>query len=324
MFPGAVWLSVVLADRRPNRGDPRWFLLVVEARLPGHMVSQKANTAVPAGAGRRRMGLGRIFTRFFVRGLAALLPTIITLWLLVEAWSFLWNTVGQYLILALRESWVYLAQDASGSRSKWLHPLAYQPVDHIHTYWDPNYPNSATRTYIVGVGLAILLVYIVGIFVGNLIGRTLWRVVERWVMRIPLVRAIYPAVKQVTDFVLTERTEHFVGSRVVAVQPHAKGIWSVGMVTSSGRWPTGESGAGQDMVTVFVPSTPTAFSGYVLVVPRSSVVELPLTVEEAMRLLVSGGVISPTSQVTGELEEADLPAAPAGLRTEETVSGKRG
>ncbi len=74
------------------------------------------------------------------------------------------------------------------------------------------------------------------------------------------------------------------------------GIWSIGLVTGSGLKPLSDS-VGQEMVTVFVPSSPTAFSGYVLVVPRESVVELPLTVEEAMRLLVSGGVISPGSVV---------------------------
>jgi uncharacterized membrane protein len=286
------------------------------------MVSQKANTTVPAGGGRRRVGFGEDFRRFFTRGLAALLPTMITLSLLVWAWNFLWNTVGQYLILTVRDSWLYLAQDANGSRSKWIHFLPYQPPDYIHNYWDPSNPFSSTRTYVVGVGLAVLLVYIVGIFVGNLIGRTAWRMIERWVMRIPLVRAIYPAVKQVTDFVLSERTEQFAGSRVVAVQPHAQGIWSIGLVTGSGHWPVGEDGKAQDMVTVFVPSSPTAFSGYVLVVPRSNVVELPLSVEEGMRLLISGGVIAPRSKVAEELEEAGKAAQAGASRVGETVSGK--
>src|SRR5204862_6177067 len=102
----------------------------------------------------------------------------------------------------------------------------------------------------------------------------------------------YPAVKQVTDFILTERGSQFLGNRVVAVQPHAKGIWSIGLVTGGGLAPL-ESATNADMVTVFVPSSPTAFSGYVLVVPRDHVVELPLKVEEAMRLLVSGGVLAP-------------------------------
>ena len=69
---------------------------------------------------------------------------------------------------------------------------------------------------------------------------------------------------------------------------------------------------GTDMVTVFVPSSPTAFTGYVLVVPRDRVVELPLTVEEAMRLLVSGGVINPVDAKTAAVVEKPAPALPAG------------
>jgi uncharacterized membrane protein len=130
------------------------------------------------------------------------------------------------------------------------------------------------------------------VFVGNLIGRQMWRLAELAVMKIPVVRAIYPAVKQVTDFVIADKSNQFQGSRVVAVQPHEKGIWSIGLVTGGGL-PSLASATGEDMMTVFVPSSPTAFSGYVLVVPRASVVELPLTVEEAMRLLVSGGVLVP-------------------------------
>jgi uncharacterized membrane protein len=81
---------------------------------------------------------------------------------------------------------------------------------------------------------------------------------------------------------------------VVAVQPHAQNIWSIGLVTGGDLKPLSDA-TGEEMITVFVPSTPTAFSGYMLVVPRKMVVELPLSVEEAMRLLVTGGVIVPST-----------------------------
>jgi hypothetical protein len=76
------------------------------------------------------------------------------------------------------------------------------------------------------------------------------------------------------------------------VQRDAVNVWSIGLVTGGGVRSLNDS-VGRDMVTVFIPSTPTSFSGYVVVVPRDAVVELPLKVEEAMRLLVSGGVIAP-------------------------------
>jgi uncharacterized membrane protein len=234
-----------------------------------------ASTPTP----RERLSFFGDFRRFFVRGLAALLPTMITLSLLVWVWDFLWDKVGQHLVQGIR--WVWLMRSIRGG-------VPFTPPAMIGRQLNDN--DFSTRA--LGVMLSILLIYVVGVFVGNLLGRTAWRLAEIAVMRIPLVRAIYPAVKQVTDFLLSERTAQFQGSKVVAVEPHEKGIWSIGLVTGQGLRPLYDA-TGQDMITVFVTSSPTAFSGYVLVVPRESVVELPLKVEEAMRLLVSGGVISP-------------------------------
>ncbi len=231
---------------------------------------------------RHRLNFGEDFRRFFLRGLAALMPTLITLWLLVWVWDFLWDRVGTHIVWGIR--WLWWALTVRGI-------LPFKPPAYIyHALSDDLF-----GTRLIGVLLAILLVYVVGVFVGNLLGRTAWRLAEHGVMKIPLVRAIYPAVKQVTDFLLSERTGQFQGSKVVAVEPHEKGIWSIGLVTGSGVKSLSDA-TGQEMITVFVPSSPTAFSGYVLVVPRESVVELPLKVEEAMRLLVSGGVITPAAQ----------------------------
>jgi uncharacterized membrane protein len=235
---------------------------------------------------------------FFLRGLAALLPTLLTLWLLLWVWNFLWNSLGQYIILGLQQMW-----DSPGTVG--LLPVKSHP-EIMDFLWHPEW----TVTHFVGVILSMILVYIIGVLVGNFIGRSMWRAIEVGVLRIPLVRAIYPAVKQVTDFLLAERSTQFQESRVVAVQPHEKGIWSIGLVTGGGLRSLTDA-TGHEMVTVFVPSSPTAFSGYVLVVPRSEVVELPLKVEEAMRLLVSGGVLSPDAEKLLGLPEAVSPTSGA-------------
>jgi uncharacterized membrane protein len=235
---------------------------------------------------RRRLGFTEDFKQFFLSGLAAILPTLVTLWLLVWAWNFLWEYLGRHLIALIG----IVSEDAVNRG--WMAPQTYQ---HVLAYW--NTDDLGTR--VLGVILSVLLVYVVGVFVGNLIGRAAWRMAERAVLRLPLVRAIYPTVKQVTDFLLAERSRQFQFSRVVAVQPHEQNIWSIGLITSAVEWTLGEDGP-QEMVTVFIPSTPTSFTGYVLIVPRNKVVELPLTVEEALRLLVSGGVITPPSQPTSQ------------------------
>jgi uncharacterized membrane protein len=243
-----------------------------------------------------RRSFAEDFIRFFTRGMAALLPTLITLWLLTCVWNFLWEYLGAYIIILIKYTWPEMApRDILSSRQG---VYVGQFLDAV------NYP---IRTKITGVALAVLLVYFVGLFVGRLIGRTASRLAERAVMAVPFVRAIYPAVKQVTDFLLEERSPRLQGSRVVAVQPHEQGIWSIGMVTGKANWPL-HGAQGDDMVTVFVPSTPTAFTGYVLIVPRSRVVELPMTVEEALRLLVSGGVIIPPTTPDVAALAAEPPA----------------
>ncbi len=228
-----------------------------------------------------RLGFVDDFRRFFLRGLAALLPTLITVGLLLYIWDFLWNHIGYYVIYGIKMGLWSLNK---GTASKWAQ--SGYVGRHLNT------DDFSVR--LLGVSLSVLLIYVIGVFVGNLLGRTAWRLAEVAVMKVPLVSAIYPAVKQITDFLLSERTAQFQGSAVVAVEPHEKGIWSIGLVTGPGLKSLADV-TRQEMITVFVPSSPTAFSGYVLVVPRESVIELPLKVEEAMRLLVSGGVISPES-----------------------------
>ena len=242
------------------------------------------------------------FQRFFLRGLGTLLPTILTIALIWYILNFLWDSVGWYIIWAIGRVWHIAAQQ------RWVEPTSAGFIG--------RYLEEAWYTKPLGVLLALVLIYLVGLLVGNFIGRTFYRLAERLVMSIPVVRALYPAIKQVTDFLLTDRATQFAGSRVVAVQPHESGIWSVALVTGPGLLSLTQK-TKQEMVTVFVPSSPTAFSGYVMVVPRASIVELPMTVEEAMRLLISGGVISPRSM-------AEAPATPAPAETQALLPASKG
>jgi uncharacterized membrane protein len=243
---------------------------------PSNLRPEPLPVSTPATA--KKPGFTEDFRRFFVRGLAALLPTLITVSLLIWVWDLLWENIGRYILLLIQELWVRLEPSV--------------PLTKVRFAWS----EDSFKNRLIGVLLAILLIYVVGVFVGNLLGRTAWRLAERAVMRVPLIRAIYPAVKQVTDFLLAERKQTFEGSRVVAVHARDPNVWSIGLVTGAGVRRLNEA-VSEEMVTVFIPSSPTAFSGYVVVVSRDVVIELPLTVEEAMRLLVSGGVISPESSV---------------------------
>jgi uncharacterized membrane protein len=247
--------------------------LLVSLELNHSLPASQDPPGVPPGK-RKRAGFADDFKRFFLGGLKALLPTLITLSVLIWIWNLLWDSLGRHIIYAIKLGWYGL-----GKRDP--------PAGYIGRYWS----DDLWQTQVLGVLLAIVAVYIVGLIVGNLIGRAFWKVGERLVMKIPVIRAIYPAVKQITDFVLADQKSHFQASRVVAVRPHEGNIWSLGLVT--GTLKPLDAHTGEEMLTIFLPNSPAAFSGYVLIVPRSGVVELPMGVDEAMRLLVSGGVIEP-------------------------------
>jgi uncharacterized membrane protein len=236
--------------------------------------------AEPAPVPRRRRSFGEDFRQFFTRGLAALMPTLITLTIVFWIFDFLWDKLGQHLI--------HLIKLAIWQAGQWGW-IAEKPVKLIDR---TILVNDALSTKLLGVALAIVAVYVVGLLIGNLLGRTFWAIAERAVNKIPVVRAIYPAVKQVSDFVLREKSQQFQASRVVAVKMHHSDVWSVGLVTGDGLASV-DSIMAQPTVTVFIPSSPTSFSGYVVVVPRSSLIELPIATDEAMRMLVSGGVLTP-------------------------------
>ena len=109
-------------------------------------------------------------------------------------------------------------------------------------------------------------------------------------MKTPFLRQIYPYIKQITDFMLTRKKLSF--NKVVAIQYPRKGVWSVAMVTGTGLRKVVGSGE-KEFLTVFVPTSPTPFTGYVIMTPKDETMELDMTIEEALRFTISGGVITP-------------------------------
>ncbi len=171
----------------------------------------------------------------------------------------------------------------------------------------------------IGFLLAILLIYFVGHFVASFIGRTTWLVVERIIKRIPLIGTIYPNIKQVTDFFISDRKVEF--SSVVAVQYPRKGIWSLGLVTGSAIRQIGRSDP-RDLITVFIPSSPTPITGYTITVARADALELPMTIDEALRYTISAGMIKPNGDGDAPAAFFDLETAQEARR--DPVGGLRG
>ena len=239
-----------------------------------------------------RESFGNDFKRFFFRGLAAMLPPLLTLMIIVYVLKFVDQNIGSYVNVWAQ--WV-VVQVLSLGRGE---PMTFQGSDALWTYlkaeiWEPWHLNWLSFL------LAFVLIYIFGRFMASIMGRAFLRMVERTIFRMPVVKQIYPSVKQVTDFLLAERKMEF--SRVVAVEYPRKGIWSVGLVTNDGMRAI-QDGIGDDLVTVFVPSSPTPVTGYTITIRRKETIDLPVSIDDALRFTVSGGVIMPSGQTLSEVE----------------------
>jgi uncharacterized membrane protein len=140
--------------------------------------------------------------------------------------------------------------------------------------------------------LLLSVLFFVGRFLAAGVGRIFVNALERIVNQLPVVRNLYSSVKQVTDFVLTERDIEF--TRVVAVEYPRVGIWSLGFVTSDSL-PQLRSALGEEMVTIFVPTSPMPMTGFTINVRKREAIDLELTIDQAVQFIVSCGVVCPAT-----------------------------
>ena len=163
---------------------------------------------------------------------------------------------------------------------------------------------------LLALALSLLALYFVGRFLSVRLGRWFWGRFEWMLTRVPVVSNVYATVKQLTDFVFTEREVEF--NRVVAVEYPRAGAWSLGFLTGDGLGPCVDF-VGEPLVSVLVPASPVPMSGFTVMVPRGSVIELDLTVDQALQYIVSCGVLLPPSMVPAEsgLGSRRLPAEPS-------------
>lgn len=161
-------------------------------------------------------------------------------------------------------------------------------------------PDTLLHVHVPGLGLIVMFIVVLltGMAVANLFGRKLVALGEALLARIPLVRGIYSGVKQLMETLFSGKGESF--RKVVLLQYPRAGVWTVAFLTGEGR---GEAQrlAGKDTVNVYVPTTPNPTSGFFLIVPRKDVIELDMSVDDGLKMILSVGVIVP---------DAPKPAAP--------------
>lgn len=274
------------------------------------------------------MSLRKRFKGYFLHGLAVLLPTILTIWLFVWSYTFIQTKIGVHInrgivyVIALvahehveiseKEVRAYLLSvkpELSGNEPEiqihlrrpeiWRKARINQIKERLAKMWVDG-PGSITGFLVALVGVCIM-----GALLASYVGRSLWRTVEKFIMNTPFLRKVFPYVKQFTDFLLTNEDQKKLFSRVVAVEYPRKGIWSLGFVTGSGLQEVA-SIIRREFLTVFIPTSPTPFTGFVITVPKRLTIDLDMTVEEAARFVVSGGVIAPGSEPAAALPKPDL------------------
>lgn len=209
---------------------------------------------------RRRHPLMRVF----LRGVAIVLPLALTLFLLV----WLWRVLDEHLFARVEAGLAWGARE-----------LGYG--------FDPDEQKWLSAA--VSVVFVLLGILVVGWWLGGILGRRVYAVVDRMLHHTPVVSAVYPHVKQITEFFLgTDAQVEF--ERVVAIPYPRKGIYSLAFVTGSSLRSLQEA-TQDDLVSVFVPSSPMPVTGYTLFVPRTELITVNMTVEEALRTVISGGVL---------------------------------
>jgi len=142
----------------------------------------------------------------------------------------------------------------------------------------------------IGVIVAIIVVLLTGLITANYFGNRIVKAWDAFLDRIPLIRSIYSPLKKFSELVLSDQTQSF--SKVLLIEYPRKGIYSLCFQTSKELGEV-QNQSGEEMVCVYIPTTPNPTSGYIVLVPQNEVKELKMSVEDALKMIISLGVVVP-------------------------------
>ena len=219
--------------------------------------------------------------RSFLTGLAIMLPLVITIWLFALVFAPIQRFVTRPVIALLRWAGVGALLDI---------------------------PGAEVAAGLIGLVLTGVFIYLVGVAGSNIIGRSVVKGLDNLALSIPLVKSIYGSARQFLETFGTSQSTTFRG--VVLIQYPRLGLYTIGLVTSETGGEAQEI-TSEHLVNVFVPTTPNPTSGVLVMAARESLIPLKMTVEEALRLVVSGGIVVPEEgRVDGAIgSEVPIPAA---------------
>jgi uncharacterized membrane protein len=196
--------------------------------------------------------------KYFITGLLVLVPLFITVWVI----SSLIGMMDQSLFL-LPENWR---------------------------------PKAQLGLEIPGVGalLTLLIIFVTGLIATNFFGKQLILLWEAMLARVPVVKSIYASVKQVSDTLFSDSGNAF--RQAVLVQFPRQGAWTIAFVTGKPGGDVANHLPG-DFVSIYVPTTPNPTGGYFLMMPRTDLIELDMSVDEALKYIISMGVVAPAHKI---------------------------
>ena len=143
----------------------------------------------------------------------------------------------------------------------------------------------------LGIVLTVLVLVITGVLAANIVGRSMVGLWESLLERIPVVRSVYSASKNFAEIVFSDSSQSF--KKVLLIEYPRKGLYSLAFQTSSELGEV-QGRTGEAVVCTFVPTTPNPTSGFIIIVPRKNVIELDMEVDEALKMIISLGVVVPT------------------------------
>jgi len=205
---------------------------------------------------QKRLGAGRRLRNYFLTGLIIVAPLAITAYL---TWTF----------IGWVDSWV-----------KPYIPQIYNP-DHYLPFAVPGF----------GLLTALFLITMIGFLTANLVGRSILGFGESLLDRMPLVRSLYKGLKQIFQTVLAEQSGSF--KQAALIEYPRRGLWSIVFIATDTKGEVDNRLPEDESISVFLPTTPNPTSGFLLFVPRKDVIILEMSVEEAAKMVISAGLVSP-------------------------------
>jgi uncharacterized membrane protein len=204
----------------------------------------------------------KAFKRTFITGLVIIIPILVTLWIIMFIFNLASGSITPLILKVL--------EFVTGGT--W--------VEHVWIEW---------VAPLVSFVLAVVFIYVLGLIGGNVIGRHLIDWMSQLLLQIPFVRGIYSAARQ---FVGSFSGDRRAFSEVVLVEYPRSGVWTLGLVTGPTRGEI-QSVLPGEWLNVFVPTTPNPTSGWILFIPVTQVIRLRMSVDDALKMIISAGVLTP-------------------------------